>query len=68
MPSTTSADSSHEAGTCPLLVLAKAPDPNAEVAQRYAAKALELASSPRGAAYLTTISQDTGPPAKSRKP
>ncbi|HVG63878.1 MAG TPA: DUF3857 domain-containing protein [Hyalangium sp.] len=41
--------------TCPLLVLAKSPDPNAEAAQRHAEKALELASSPRGAAYLIRL-------------
>jgi tetratricopeptide (TPR) repeat protein len=41
--------------TCPLLVLAKPLDPTAEAAQRHADKALELASSPRGSAYLIRL-------------
>jgi tetratricopeptide (TPR) repeat protein len=38
--------------TCPLLALARPADPTAEMAQGYADQALELASSPRGAAAL----------------
>ncbi|HYH97593.1 tetratricopeptide repeat protein, partial [Hyalangium sp.] len=41
--------------TCPLLVLAKPADPTAAAAQAYADKALELASSPRGTAYLIRL-------------
>jgi tetratricopeptide (TPR) repeat protein/transglutaminase-like putative cysteine protease len=41
--------------TCPLLASAKPADPTADAAQAHAAKALELASSPRGTAYLIRL-------------
>ncbi|WP_224361087.1 DUF3857 domain-containing protein [Hyalangium versicolor] len=41
--------------TSPLLVSAKTPDPTAEAAQELSEKALELANSPRGAAYLIRL-------------
>ncbi|MBN1208688.1 MAG: DUF3857 domain-containing protein [Myxococcaceae bacterium] len=41
--------------TCPLLAPASSADPSNEAAQGYAAKALELSSSPRGTAYLIRL-------------